>query len=184
VAGEQLALAEKTFDKEGDTLLVRDEAYVAERRSQLADVKARTAEYDRKASLSTDEAQQTQARQLDGARSQLAQTRQQLAAAAAAMSELAALKTIQGVKQDDRGTVITLSGSVLFASAKYDLLPSAEETLAHVAAALSKSDPQSRIVVQGYTDSQGGDAFNEALSQRRAETVRSFLTSHGIGPTA
>jgi outer membrane protein OmpA-like peptidoglycan-associated protein len=122
----------------------------------------------------------TQARDLQSARTQLVQTREQLAAATAAMAQLAALKTVQNVKQDTRGTVITLSGSVLFASGKYELLPSAQDTIANVANALAKSDVTSKIVVQGYTDSQGALAYNETLSQNRAQTVMSFLTSHGV----
>jgi len=89
---------------------------------------------------------------------------------------------VQNVKHDERGTVITLSGSVLFASAKYELLGSAQEALTHVADALSKSDPDSKLVVQGYTDSQGSESYNMTLSKNRAESVRSFLTAHGISP--
>jgi len=98
------------------------------------------------------------------------------------MNELASMKTVQAVKQEDRGMVITLSGSVLFASAKYELLSSAAETLSRVAEALTKSESGSKILVQGYTDSQGSDAYNQELSRHRAETVRAFLTSHGIAP--
>ena len=76
--------------------------------------------------------------------------------------------------------VITLSGSVLFASAKSDLLPDAQMKLNDVAKALSEQDPDSRIVVEGFTDSQGGVAFNQNLSQSRADSVRVYLVSHGI----
>jgi outer membrane protein OmpA-like peptidoglycan-associated protein len=180
VAQENLVLAEKTFDREGDTQQVRDEAYVAERKAELADIHARTTDYDQRANMAAHQVELTQARELERARSELVQTRERLAATTAAMSQLASMKTVQAVKQEDRGTVITLSGSVLFASAKYELLPSAEETLSQVAQALSKSDPDSHIVIQGYTDSQGGDAYNQVLSQHRADTVRAYLISHGI----
>jgi outer membrane protein OmpA-like peptidoglycan-associated protein len=180
VAEEQLALADRSFDKDGDTFRTRDEAYVAQRKAELADVQARTTEANQQVNLAAKEVQLTQARDLQSARTQLIQTREQLAAATAAMAQLAALKTVQNVKHDTRGTVITLSGSVLFASAKYELLPSAQETLMNVANALAKSDPSSKIVVQGYTDSQGALPYNETLSQNRAQTVMSFLTSHGV----
>jgi outer membrane protein OmpA-like peptidoglycan-associated protein len=180
VAQEQLALADRSFDKDGDTFKTRDEAYVAQRKAELADVQARTTEANQQINLSAKEVQLTQARDLQNARAQLSQTREQLAAATAAMAQLAALKTVQAVKHEDRGTVITLSGSVLFASAKYELLSSAQETLANVANAVTKSDPSSKIIVQGYTDSQGALAYNETLSQNRAQTVLAFLTSHGI----
>jgi outer membrane protein OmpA-like peptidoglycan-associated protein len=76
--------------------------------------------------------------------------------------------------------VITLSGSVLFASAKSDVLPDAYTKLADVAKALSEQDSDAKILVEGYTDSQGGASYNLELSQRRADSVRSFLVSHGI----
>lgn len=76
--------------------------------------------------------------------------------------------------------VITLSGSVLFASAKSDLLPAAQLKLNEVANALIKEDPLSKIVVEGHTDSQGGVPYNQDLSQRRAQAVRDYLVSRGI----
>jgi outer membrane protein OmpA-like peptidoglycan-associated protein len=76
--------------------------------------------------------------------------------------------------------VITLSGSVLFATAKSDLLPTAQLKLNEVADVLTKQDPDSKLVVEGHTDSQGGAAYNQELSQRRAQSVREYLVSRGI----
>ena len=42
----------------------------------------------------------------------------------------------------------------------------------------------SRLVVEGHTDNQGDDAYNNALSQRRAETVRDYLVAAGIPSSA
>jgi outer membrane protein OmpA-like peptidoglycan-associated protein len=76
--------------------------------------------------------------------------------------------------------VITLSGGVLFASGKSELLPAAQLKLNSVADALMQQDPDSKMVVEGHTDSQGGDAYNQDLSQRRAQTVRDYLVSRGV----
>jgi len=76
--------------------------------------------------------------------------------------------------------VITLSGSVLFASAKSDVLPDARAKLDSVAKALLEQDPNSKIVVDGYTDSQGSASYNQDLSQRRAASVRDYLVAHGL----
>ena len=84
------------------------------------------------------------------------------------------------VKQEPRGMVITLSGSVLFASAKSDLLPTAQLKLNDVATALTREDPLSKIVVEGHTDSQGQPAYNQELSQRRAQVVRDYLVTRGM----
>lgn len=70
--------------------------------------------------------------------------------------------------------------SVLFASAKYALLPEALVKLNDVAKALTEQDPAATMVVEGHTDSQGASSFNQELSQNRAEAVRAYLVSHGI----
>ena len=76
--------------------------------------------------------------------------------------------------------VITLSGSVLFASNKSELLPAAQTRLNDVANALNRQDAGSNIVVEGHTDSQGAAKYNQALSQRRAQSVRDYLVARGI----
>jgi outer membrane protein OmpA-like peptidoglycan-associated protein len=76
--------------------------------------------------------------------------------------------------------VITLSGGVLFVSAKADLLASAQLKLNQVADALIKEDPLSKIVVEGHTDSQVSAPYNQELSERRAATVRDYLVARGI----
>jgi outer membrane protein OmpA-like peptidoglycan-associated protein len=85
------------------------------------------------------------------------------------------------VKEEPRGVVITLSGSVLFASDKATLLPDARTRLGHVATALLETKER-RLNVEGYTDSQGKDAYNVDLSQRRADAVRTYLVSNGYPP--
>jgi outer membrane protein OmpA-like peptidoglycan-associated protein len=85
-----------------------------------------------------------------------------------------------GVREDARGTVLTLSGSVLFASGQTELLPSARNRLSEVAEALKQSD--NALTIEGHTDAQGPDSYNEELSLQRAEQVRDFLVSRGVTP--
>jgi outer membrane protein OmpA-like peptidoglycan-associated protein len=99
--------------------------------------------------------------------------------AAQAMADMA---RIASVKQEPRGMVISLSGSVLFASTKADILPQAQAKLSEVAEALLKTDPDAPIRVEGYADTQGSLTFNQTLSQQRADAVRDYLTSHGVAP--
>jgi outer membrane protein OmpA-like peptidoglycan-associated protein len=194
-AQESLAAADQAFDKDGDTAHTRDLAYAAERKAQLADVKAQTiaankAAADAKAQLESmkdSNSKQTSA-QLNATQQQLALTGQALAISQQQKAEAdkraadaaAALAAFAKVKHDDRGMIITLSGGVLFVSAKYDLLPQAQTKLQQVADVLTKQDKDSKIIVNGYTDSQGSDSFNQVLSQHRAEAVRTFLVGHGI----
>lgn len=97
--------------------------------------------------------------------------------AAQAAADLARIAT---VKQEARGMVITLSGGVLFETAKSELMPSAQVKLNDVATALMQEDPLSAIVIEGHTDSQGGADYNRTLSERRAEVVRDYLVSRGV----
>jgi outer membrane protein OmpA-like peptidoglycan-associated protein len=83
------------------------------------------------------------------------------------------------VKEEPRGTVITIPGSVLFPSNKYDLLPAARDKLNHVADAL-KNQEDHRMIVEGHTDSQGNETSNMELSQKRAQSVRDYLVSRGV----
>ncbi|MBA3460941.1 MAG: OmpA family protein [Deltaproteobacteria bacterium] len=85
------------------------------------------------------------------------------------------------VKEEPRGVVITLSGSVLFASDKATLLPEARNRLTQVTAALLETKER-RLDIRGYTDSQGKDAYNIDLSQRRADAVRTHLIAGGYPP--
>jgi outer membrane protein OmpA-like peptidoglycan-associated protein len=92
---------------------------------------------------------------------------------------LAALAQIAAVKEEERGLVITLSGSVLFQSAKSTLLPSAQVKLDQVANALLAVVPARNLIVEGHTDSQGSTSYNQDLSQRRADAVRDYLVQKG-----
>lgn len=89
------------------------------------------------------------------------------------------LAKLAAVKEEARGLVITLSGSVLFASNKSDLLPSAQNRLTQVAEALVGARERT-VTVEGYTDSIGSDASKKDLSLRRADTVRNFLVARGL----
>jgi outer membrane protein OmpA-like peptidoglycan-associated protein len=215
-----LAKANKEFDEHGDTTMCRDYAYIAQRKLELADVKART-ELDRqkiaeavkagvvvrdsqvkhaRAALSSTREQlkderrdnQTTTNELRAANSAQAQeiekTAEQLEAEkearataearlAGAMKDLA---TIAAVKEESRGLVITLSGSILFASNRYALLNTAMTKLNQVAEALKAQDADKRMVVEGHTDSQGSDRINQPLSLNRANAVRDYLVSRGV----
>jgi outer membrane protein OmpA-like peptidoglycan-associated protein len=92
---------------------------------------------------------------------------------------MASLAEVAKVKEESRGVVITLSGAVLFASGKSTLLPIAQDKLNQVAQALNDQGYKS-LLVEGHTDSVGGDQKNQELSQARAEAVRSHLISRGI----
>ncbi|HEY3493382.1 MAG TPA: OmpA family protein, partial [Polyangiaceae bacterium] len=106
------------------------------------------------------------------------QARQKAESTAAAA--LASLDQIARVKEEARGMVITLDGSVLFVSGKAELLPIAQKKLDDVAKALNDIDEQQKIVIEGHTDSNGNDDSNLRLSQQRADSVKNYLVSRGV----
>ena len=84
------------------------------------------------------------------------------------------------VREDDRGTVIVMSGALLFPSGKAELSDTAEQHLDQVAAALKKQPASRKFRIEGYTDSSGSQAQNKSLSTQRARAVADYLEDEGI----
>lgn len=119
---------------------------------------------------------QLEARQkeLEAEKAARADAEKKLSAALKSLSEYAK------ILEEERGRVIRLDGSVLFASGKTALLPIAQTSLDKVADVLQQQSEDKKIVVEGHTDSVGKDEDNLKLSQARAESVRSYLVSRGV----
>ena len=79
----------------------------------------------------------------------------------------------------EREEVLSLSSKFLFGFDKYNLRPEARATLDELAQRLSQSNVQS-VRVEGHTDFMGSDKYNQALSERRANTVSEYLVGHGV----
>jgi len=194
--------AEQSYVDDPGDQKTRDLAYVAQRRAELAEANSANAQAQTVKGQAENDTKQTTKGQLAATRGQLAVAGAQLGSAnqalAGSQQQLEAEKkahadadkrakdamdrlaaSIGAVKQETRGMVITLSGSVLFASNKDALLPAAQERLGQVADALKTQDDH-KIVVEGHTDSQGSAASNQGLSERRAQSVVSFLVSRGV----
>ena len=201
-ADESLKLAEQSFTRDGDTEGTRNLAYVADRRAKVAEARGTAIQSGQQQQQTLGQMHDAETTQLAATSAQLGRANKQITAqgqdiqnqsqslaverqrrdeaekrAAKAVADLAAFAS---VKQETRGMVITLSGSVLFVSNKSDLLPGAQLKLDNVAEALATQDSESKIVVEGHTDSQGGAPYNQELSQRRAQTVRDYLVTKGI----
>ena len=83
-------------------------------------------------------------------------------------------------KQTDRGLVVTL-GDVLFDTGRAELKPGGMRTVQKLADVLNRN-PQRRIIIEGFTDSVGGESYNLQLSERRADAVRAELIVSGVAP--
>ncbi|MBR1945373.1 MAG: OmpA family protein [Alphaproteobacteria bacterium] len=70
---------------------------------------------------------------------------------------------------------------VLFSTGKADLTPEGKKVLDKQIAWLKKN-PQKKIIIQGYTDPRGTEAYNMKLGEKRAEAVKKYITNAGINP--
>jgi len=198
-AQKSLQRAEKSFEDAPDTQETKDLAYVAHRKAIAAQARGGAMVAAGEKTLAEKEATQWKDMQGQAMKLRLGASEDALAAGKvqAAVQDRALEAERQGraaaeqrardmleklsstpVRQDPRGLVVTLSGSVIFASGKSALLPGANARLDEVARAL-KEDPRT-VTVVGHTDSTGDDAMNMTLSQTRAQAVRSYLVSKGV----
>jgi outer membrane protein OmpA-like peptidoglycan-associated protein len=169
-------LAEKSFLEDPNSYLTRDLSYVADRKSKLAGALAITFAENVATEKAKKDYEVTQAEIVKNTTEQLSIEQQARIDAEKIAAD--ALAKLGALKEEERGLVLTLSGSVLFASDESTLLPAAQDRLNKVADALLVTK-QKQLIIEGFTDSQGSSDYNIALSQRRADTVRSYLISRG-----
>jgi outer membrane protein OmpA-like peptidoglycan-associated protein len=160
-------------------------AYIAAQTARLAQERAAAKAYDARVAQGTAERDRIQA---------MARAREaNLAVAerneAVAQRNAAAMQSVQlqaeidqlKAKQTDRGLVLTL-GDVLFDTGRATLNPGAAMKLDRLAAFLNEH-PDRHVQIEGFTDSVGTDAYNQDLSERRADAVKAALTMRGIDPS-
>jgi outer membrane protein OmpA-like peptidoglycan-associated protein len=89
---------------------------------------------------------------------------------------------ILSTRDTARGLVVNLS-DVLFDTGKYTLRPEAREKLAKISGIIL-AYPDLKLAIEGNTDSIGGDAMNQQLSEQRAGAVRDYLAQQNIPATS
>ena len=164
--------------------------YMADRKVDTARAQAETSfAEDQRVALGADRDKarlDARTREADVAKGQVATARgdANAAQAAAASSEQQAAELQRQIdalqaKATDRGLVLTL-GDVLFATGRADLKSGASGNLNKLVAFLNKY-PDRTVIIEGYTDNVGSEDYNQALSERRADSVKSYLAEQGIG---
>jgi outer membrane protein OmpA-like peptidoglycan-associated protein len=123
-------------------------------------------------------AAKAQAAQAELARQQAEASKQEALAARAESEDVQRQLAELQAKQTDRGMVLTL-GDVLFDTGASTLKPGADSVMARVASFMDKH-PETKVMIEGHTDSRGSDQYNEELSRRRAAAVQDALGSRGI----
>ena len=187
-AGDKLRLEARTREAEK----ARMDATVAQNQTQTAQAQARQSQIDAANAqqnavaasrmAAADRAQSVAAQ--EAAAAERLRAEQAAGTANAAQERVrqleAQLRDIEG-KQTERGLLVTL-GDVLFAFNKAELAPQAGPRLDKLAAFL-KQFPQRKLLVEGYTDAVGTDAYNMEVSERRAEAIREALVARGVDTT-
>jgi outer membrane protein OmpA-like peptidoglycan-associated protein len=173
-AKKDLAAAEAAAAQHHDTEITQP-AYLAAQTARLAQARAAAKADDARVAQGQHERDRIQmaarARETNVAVEQRDQATQEAARLQAEVDQLKATKT-------DRGLVLTL-GDVLFDTGRAELNPGASVKLDQLAQFLNEH-PDRRVEIDGFTDSVGSDAYNETLSQRRADAVKSALVVRGI----
>lgn len=154
---DQMRLAQRT----NEANIAKNSAEQSQAAAQVAQAQALAAQ--RQAQTARDQATASQ-RTTQDANARAAQLEAQLA-------ELAA-------KQTARGMVITM-GDVLFGTDLYRLNAEGMRTAQKLAKVLQEN-PQRAVLVEGFADSTGASAYNQALSERRAGAVQTALVELGV----
>lgn len=202
-AQQALASAERAFEEREPLEIVEQDAYLALRNAQVAEqmiaeerareelgeaevertriqLAAREREAARaEAAAESAQARAEQAQALAEQRGSEIDRRAQEAEAAAQReteleSELADLKA----EQTERGLVLTLD-DVLFDTGRAVLKAGADATIQRLAGFLGEY-PERRLLIEGHTDAIGADAFNQELSEDRADAVRDALLERNV----
>ncbi len=182
---EQRSQQQQQAKEEAQNQAAQSQAQAQQAQLQAAQAQAQ-ADAAAAAQAQADAAKARADAQAADARAEAAQANQRAAnseASAQAMREqlLKQLNTVLRTTETPRGLVINLS-DVLFDTGKYTLKSNTQLSLTKVATILELY-PGLKVQVEGYTDSTGAPAYNQTLSENRADTVRNFLVQGGVSQT-
>ncbi len=194
MAKMSLNQAEQAFQDDPESAETYTLSYVALRTSELVKIQAETKAHKADLDQAQRELDRLEAEEITRTRSELARTRSELASErqareAAEGREREALQRLAqaaalSVKEEPRGTVIVLPGSVLFTSGEYKLTAEAQNKLGMIAETLRPQAQKHELVVEGHTDSKGTPSSNQLLSENRARAVMEYLVTRGVPATA
>jgi len=181
-AKDALAKAERAWSEEEKLSTIDRQAGLASKRIKTAELIAKSREDGQKVEGMSVERQRVQldlrerqiARAEDEARRAALEAKDARSMAERMQKQLEALQA----EQTERGMVLTL-GDVLFENGQSTLQSGAARNVKQIAAFM-KQYPEQRALIEGHTDSMGGDDFNMDLSRERAFAVRQALVAQGV----
>jgi outer membrane protein OmpA-like peptidoglycan-associated protein len=169
--------AERRARAEAEERSARQNAETARLEAERARNEAAIARLD--AARSTDEARQAQQKaEAEAQQARLAAEKAENEKTELRTNLIKQLNVVLETRDSARGLIVNMS-DVLFDTAQHTLKPGAREKLAKVAGILL-AHPGLMLEVEGHTDSVGTDDYNQSLSERRAESVKSYLIQQGI----
>lgn len=83
------------------------------------------------------------------------------------------------VSRQGDNVILNMPGHVTFATESAQITPAFHSTLDQVASTIAEYQ-NTRVQINGHTDSTGSDSYNQQLSERRAQSVASYLSSRGV----
>jgi outer membrane protein OmpA-like peptidoglycan-associated protein len=97
--------------------------------------------------------------------------------------EIQVPKGLQAIRTEEAKCTkrFSVGADALFEFDKATLTPDAEETLNALVPLLAKAGKHP-ATLEGHTDAKGTDAYNQTLSEKRAQTVKDWLVAHGALP--
>ena len=94
--------------------------------------------------------------------------------------ELDAIPGAEVQKRDD-SLLVNFQSALLFDFGSSTLQPGAYDRLRTLARTLNNY-PKSDVIIKGHTDNVGAGDYNQSLSEKRSDRVRTFLISEGVAP--
>jgi outer membrane protein OmpA-like peptidoglycan-associated protein len=91
-----------------------------------------------------------------------------------------ALGLVAETRETARGLIVNLP-DILFDTGRATLRPAAREVVSRIAGILLVSRGY-RLKIEGHTDTVGSDAYNQKLSEKRAQSVYDYLLKAGVSP--
>ena len=181
-AREALTVAQNEWRASGDSFETNHLSYLATQRAAIASEVAiqRDADAQIKAAAAERDRAQLRARtaEADSAKLQAQSATAQAGLAQQRAAQLEGALLAMEATKGDRGLVLTLQ-DVVFETGSAGLKPGALRAIDRVAELLRRN-PERRVQIEGFTDSQGSDSYNLDLAQRRATAVRTALVARSV----
>lgn len=173
---QQVAIAEDTAASRNAQAVVSGAA--AERDRMRLELRTREADMAQAQKSAAEQASAVKTVQLAQSEANTQAERDRVARRDAKVSDLESQLQDLNAHQTERGIVVTL-GDLLFDTGASRLRPEGQHSMDQLAGFMRRN-PERHASIEGYTDSTGSTAFNQALSERRARSVLVALMELGV----